>query len=69
MSRVGAAEDPTMEGHDLSTTIGRGTGSASFDENGRPIYRNRNMVGFHLFTYYHLWFKNSLCLRLYFAFV
>ena len=41
MTRVGAAEDPTMDGNDLSTTIGRATGSAGFDANGVPIYRNR----------------------------
>ena len=44
MTRVGAAEDPTMDGNDLSTTIGRATGSAGFDANGAPIYRNRNTV-------------------------
>lgn len=33
-----------MEGHDLSTTIGRATGSAGFDEKGNPIYRNRTTV-------------------------
>lgn len=43
-SRVGAAENPLMEGHDLSTTIGAATGSAGFDEDGKPIYRNRNTV-------------------------
>lgn len=43
MTRVGAAEDPTMDGNDLSTTIGRATGSAGFDSNGMPIYRNRNI--------------------------
>ncbi len=41
MTRVGAAEDPTMDGNDLSTTIGRATGSAGFDASGMPIYRNR----------------------------
>jgi transcription initiation factor TFIIB len=45
MCRVGAVEDPTMGGSDLSTTIGRATGSAGFDENGKPIYRNRFSVG------------------------
>ena len=44
MCRVGAAEDPAMGGSDLSTTIGRATGSAGFDENGKPIYRNRFSV-------------------------
>lgn len=33
-----------MEGHDLTTSIGRATGSAGFDENGKPIYRNRFQV-------------------------
>lgn len=42
MTRVGAAEDPTMDGSDLSTVIGRATGSAGFDMNGIPMYRNRN---------------------------
>ena len=32
-----------MEGGDLSTTIGRATGSAGFDDNGVPIYRNKVM--------------------------
>lgn len=41
MSRVGAAEDPTVEGEMEGTTIGRATGSAGFGENGLPIYRNR----------------------------
>jgi len=41
MCRVGAVEDPTMGGSDLSTVIGRATGSAGFDENGKPIYRNK----------------------------
>jgi transcription initiation factor TFIIB len=31
-----------MEGRDLSTSIGAATGNAGFDENGRPIYRNKN---------------------------
>jgi transcription initiation factor TFIIB len=41
MCRVGAVEDPTLGGSDLSTSIGRATGSAGFDENGKPIYRNK----------------------------
>ena len=44
MCRVGAVEDPTMGGSDLSTSIGRATGSAGFDENGKPIYRNKYSV-------------------------
>lgn len=41
MCRVGAAEDPTMDGNDLTTTIGTATGNAGFDANGKPIYRNK----------------------------
>jgi transcription initiation factor TFIIIB Brf1 subunit/transcription initiation factor TFIIB len=52
MTRVGAAEDPTMEGNDLSTVIGRATGSAGFDANGMPIYRNRNAVIIYYFNYF-----------------
>ena len=37
-------KDPNAESTDLSTTIGRATGSAGFDENGVPIYRNRMTV-------------------------
>ena len=33
-----------MGGADLSTTIGRPTGSAGFDGNGMAIYRNKNTV-------------------------
>ena len=44
MCRVGAVEDPTLGGSDLSTSIGRATGSAGFDENGKPIYRNKYSV-------------------------
>lgn len=43
MCRVGAVEDPTLGGSDLTTSIGRVTGSAGLDENGKPIYRNRFM--------------------------
>lgn len=41
MCRVGAVEDPSMGGSDLTTVIGRASGSAGFDENGKPLYRNR----------------------------
>jgi hypothetical protein len=30
-----------MGGSDLSTVIGRATGNAGFDENGKPLYRNK----------------------------
>ncbi len=42
MCRVGAAENPMLEGRDLSTSIGAATGNAGFDENGRAVYRNKN---------------------------
>jgi transcription initiation factor TFIIB len=56
MCRVGAAEDPAMGGSDLSTTIGRATGSAGFDENGKQIYRNR----FSVCSIYFLFFINRI---------
>ncbi|KAK2179753.1 hypothetical protein NP493_474g04006 [Ridgeia piscesae] len=43
-SRVGAAENPLLEGGDLSTMISMGTGSASFDNDGKSIYRNRRQM-------------------------
>lgn len=42
--RVGASENPLLDGADLSTCISAGTGSASFDESGRPIYNSRRQV-------------------------
>ena len=32
-----------LGGSDLTTTIGRATGAAGFDDSGNPLYRNRNM--------------------------
>ncbi|KAG9510921.1 Transcription initiation factor IIB, partial [Fragariocoptes setiger] len=43
-SRVGAAENPLMGGNDLSTMIGRPTGSAGLDEVGNPRYSNRRTM-------------------------
>ncbi|ESN95389.1 hypothetical protein HELRODRAFT_185984 [Helobdella robusta] len=43
-SRVGAAENSLLEGSDLSTCITMGSGPASFNENGRPIYNNRRNI-------------------------
>lgn len=40
-SRVGGAENPLLNGTDLSTVIGRATGDAAFDESGQPKYNNR----------------------------
>ena len=38
------SQNPLLEGGDLSTMIGVGTGDASFDANGRPLYKNRRQV-------------------------
>ncbi|GIY10313.1 transcription initiation factor IIB [Caerostris extrusa] len=43
-SRVGAAENPLLNGSDLSTVIGKGTGGASFDEGGVAKYQNRRTM-------------------------
>ncbi|ELU17299.1 hypothetical protein CAPTEDRAFT_167658 [Capitella teleta] len=43
-SRVGSAENPLLEGADLSTMISIGTGDASFDDQGKPVYRNRRQM-------------------------
>lgn len=43
-SRVGAAENPLLNGSDLSTMIGPGRGSASFDEMGFSKYHNRKLM-------------------------
>lgn len=40
-SRVGGSENPLLNGTDLTTVIGRGTGDASFDESGGAKYHNR----------------------------
>lgn len=40
-SRVGGSENPLLNGTDLTTVIGRGTGDASFDETGAAKYHNR----------------------------
>ncbi len=47
-----------MDGNDLSTTIGRATGSAGFDENGNQIYRNKNIV--NLFLSLLKWIFNKI---------
>ncbi|VDM03232.1 unnamed protein product [Schistocephalus solidus] len=45
-SRVGAAENPLLEGKDLSTMISPAsrTDSRHVDDQGRPLYRNRRNV-------------------------
>lgn len=43
-SRVGGPENPLLSGGDLSTIIGPGTGSASFDAFGAPKYQNRRTM-------------------------
>lgn len=43
-SRVGGPENPLLNGSDLSTMIGPGTGAASFDAFGASKYQNRRTV-------------------------
>lgn len=45
-SRVGGPENTLLNGTDLSTMIGPGTGTASFDEFGVAKYQNRRTVCF-----------------------
>lgn len=47
-SRVGGPENPLLNGSDLSTMIGPGTGAASFDSFGVAKYQNRRTVSFAL---------------------
>jgi len=50
-SRVGGPENPLLDGADLSTTIGPGTGSASFDDMGNAKYKNRRTVSTRLLIF------------------
>ncbi|XP_076455472.1 transcription initiation factor IIB-like [Babylonia areolata] len=43
-SRVGAAENPLLEGGELSTMIAAGPGMDCRDEFGKPMYRNRRTL-------------------------
>ncbi|XP_058803053.1 transcription initiation factor IIB [Phymastichus coffea] len=43
-SRVGGPENPLLNGSDLSTIIGPGTGAASFNEFGVSKYQNRRTM-------------------------
>ncbi|XP_076346933.1 transcription initiation factor IIB-like isoform X2 [Tachypleus tridentatus] len=43
-TRVGVAENPLLNGSDLSTVVGKGTGDASFDESGTAKYQNRRTM-------------------------
>jgi transcription initiation factor TFIIB len=43
-SRVGGSENPLLNGTDLTTMIGRGTGDAAFDESGQAKYQNRRQM-------------------------
>ncbi|KAL2749543.1 transcription initiation factor IIB [Vespula maculifrons] len=43
-SRVGGPENPLLNGSDLSTMIGPGTGAASFDAFGASKYQNRRTM-------------------------
>jgi transcription initiation factor TFIIB len=59
-SRVGGPENTLLNGTDLSTMIGPGTGSASFDEFGVAKYQNRRTVKSHLspsMTFIHIHFS------------
>ena len=51
-SRVGGTENALLNGTDLSTMIGPGTGSASFDEHGVAKYQNRRTVSCYFFFYF-----------------
>ncbi|CAN0341730.1 transcription initiation factor IIB [Petromyzon marinus] len=43
-SRVGDAQNPLLNGSDLTTLISKGTGAASFDEFGNAKYQNRRSL-------------------------
>ncbi|VDI41551.1 transcription initiation factor IIB-like isoform X2 [Mytilus edulis] len=43
-SRVGAAENPLLDGGDLSTMIQVDPTSMSYDEHGKPMYKNRRTM-------------------------
>ena len=43
-SRVGAAENPNINGNELSTMIGAATGAGGLDANGFNKYRNKRTV-------------------------
>ncbi|XP_022084269.1 transcription initiation factor IIB-like [Acanthaster planci] len=43
-SRVGAAENPLLSGGDLSTIIGKPSGSSGYGEDGQAKYQNRKQV-------------------------
>lgn len=49
-SRVGGPENPLLNGSDLSTMIGPGTGAASFDGYGTAKYQNRRTVSVTLIS-------------------
>lgn len=50
-SRVGGPENPLLNGSDLSTMIGPGTGAASFDAFGASKYQNRRTVSTTCLTF------------------
>ena len=43
-SRVGAAENPLLNGSDLSTIIGKPSGNAGYDDKGIAKYHNKRQV-------------------------
>lgn len=56
-SRVGGPENPLLNGADLSTMIGPGTGAASFDGFGTAKYQNRRTVSIQFFLFINLFDK------------
>jgi len=61
---VGGPENPLLDGADLSTMIGPGTGSASFDDMGNAKYKNRRTVSIRLFIFYFILFITITELRI-----
>jgi transcription initiation factor TFIIB len=43
-SRVGGSANPLLNGSDLTTIIGKGTGDSAFDTSGAPKYQNRKSM-------------------------
>lgn len=61
-SRVGGPENPLLNGADLSTMIGPGTGAASFDSFGTAKYQNRRTVSI-TFCFSHRYFAQWMILK------
>lgn len=63
-SRVGGPENPLLNGSDLSTMIGPGTGAASFDGFGTAKYQNRRTVSIILL---HASYNVQILMYIYFC--